>query len=139
MTSIPVQRALALAGVTLLATILALAIALPHARSSLTSSLPRAIPAVGGGWYHALAAPYTPPSGHRTACGERLDARTLGVAHPVLPCGAKLYIAYEGREVLTEVVDRGPHAPGREFNITKALADRIDLHGVKTIRWRFAG
>jgi rare lipoprotein A (peptidoglycan hydrolase) len=40
--------------------------------------------------------------------------------------------------VLTQVIDRGPYAPGREFQLTKALADEIDLHGVQPIKWRFA-
>ena len=63
---------------------------------------------------------------------------TEGVAHPVLPCGVRLYIRFHGREVLTQVVDRGPNVPGREFDITKALANRLDLHGTQTIQWRFA-
>jgi rare lipoprotein A len=56
----------------------------------------------------------------------------------VLPCGVKVYIAYEGTRVLTEVIDRGPFVPGREFDITKALADKIGLHGTQPIRWTFA-
>ena len=43
-----------------------------------------------------------------------------------------------GHEVLTDVVDRGPNVPGRDFDITKALADRLGLHGTQTIKWRFA-
>ena len=66
------------------------------------------------------------------------EARTLGVAHPVLPCGARIYISYGGHKVLTQVIDRGPSAPGREFDVTKALADEIGLHGTKRIRWSYA-
>jgi hypothetical protein len=40
--------------------------------------------------------------------------------------------------VLTQVIDRGPNAPGREFNVTKALADEIGLHGTERIRWSYA-
>jgi rare lipoprotein A (peptidoglycan hydrolase) len=60
------------------------------------------------------------------------------VAHPVLPCGVRLYIRFQGREVLTQVVDRGPNVPGRDLDITKALANRLDLHGTQTVQWRFA-
>ena len=97
------------------------------------------LPKPVGTWYRALAAPYSPAASvGRTACGQRIEARTMGVAHPVLPCGAKLYITYNGRRVLTQVIDRGPNAPGREFAITKALADEIGLHGTHSIRWSFA-
>ena len=60
------------------------------------------------------------------------------IAHPTLPCGVKLYIRFGGKQVLTEVVDRGPNVPGRDFDITKGLADRIGLHGTQTIHWRYA-
>ena len=40
--------------------------------------------------------------------------------------------------MLTTVVDRGPFAPGREFEVTPALADLLRLSGVQTIRWSFA-
>jgi rare lipoprotein A (peptidoglycan hydrolase) len=108
--------------------------------SKLSDSPERAdLPRPAATWYRALAAPYGPStSDARTACGQRLTGETLGVAHPVLPCGVKVYIAYEGTRVLTQVIDRGPNVPGREFNITKALADRIDLHGTQPIRWTFA-
>jgi rare lipoprotein A (peptidoglycan hydrolase) len=62
----------------------------------------------------------------------------MGVAHPVLPCGAKVYLSYGGRRVLTQVIDRGPNKPGREFGVAKPLADEIGLHGTKPIRWSFA-
>jgi hypothetical protein len=60
------------------------------------------------------------------------------VAHPVLPCGTKLFLAYGDQEVLTEVVDRGSGAPGRVFDVTQPLARRLGLSGVQTVRWRFA-
>ena len=63
---------------------------------------------------------------------------TQGVAHPVLPCGVRLYIRFHGREVLTQVIDRGHTAPGREFELTHALARLLRLQGTQTIQWRFA-
>jgi rare lipoprotein A (peptidoglycan hydrolase) len=127
------KRTLALAGVALLAALVSLALAAPDRNDD------KALPKPVGTWYPALAAPYSPAAARkRTACGQRIEARTLGVAHPVLPCGARIYISYGGHKVLTQVIDRGPSAPGREFNVTKALADEIGLHGTKRIRWSYA-
>jgi rare lipoprotein A len=133
------QRIVWLAGITLIVGVAA--IALGQRDSGGSTTFPDAIPVPGtkGGYYTARAAPYAPtPSHRRTACGQPFTKDTLGVAHPVLPCGVKLYIRFHGHEVLTQVVDRGPNVPGRDFDITKALADRIDLHGTQTIKWRFA-
>ena len=97
------------------------------------------MPVPGSGWYRALAAPYpAATSRERTSCGQRLWPKTLGVAHPVLPCGVKLYISYGDKLVLTQVVDRGPGAPGRDFDVTRALAARLGLVGTQQIRWRYA-
>ena len=63
---------------------------------------------------------------------------TIGVANQQLPCGVKLYIEYRGKEVLTQVIDRGHTAPGRTFDVTQALAKLLNLQGTQTIRWRFA-
>jgi hypothetical protein len=131
------QRVVWLAGITLIVGVAALALARRDAGGN--DDLPGAIPVPGIGYYTTRAAPYGPTPDHmRTACGEPFTKETLGVAHPVLPCGVKVYIRFHGREVLTQVVDRGPNVPGREFDITKALADRLGLHGTQTIQWRYA-
>ena len=129
------QRTVALGGVALIAAVLALALG---SADSADSGGPK-LPQPARTWYSALAAPYgATPTRDRTACGQPLQAETLGVAHPVLPCGVKLYIAYDGTRVLTQVIDRGPFVAGREFDITKALADKIGLHGTQPIKWTFA-
>ena len=126
------MRAALLAAVALIAIAVALAVTLRHKHHS-------ALPAAAGDWYSALAAPYPPSTGTRKgACGIRIGPTTPGVAHPVLPCGVKLYIEYHGRQVLTQVVDRGHTVPGREFDLTQALAKSLHLVGTQTIRWRFA-
>ena len=140
MTRAVAQREIVLAGVALVAIVLALLISSRVTDSSGASSdVPEAVPAPGGGWYTALAAPYRiEEDAPTTACGHRADETTQGVAHPVLPCGTKLYLAYGDQEVLTEVVDRGTGAPGRVFDVTRPLARRLGLSGVQTVRWRFA-
>ena len=133
------QRVVWLAGITLVAAIAAFAIT--HRNAGSSNELPAGVTVLGAknGYYTARAAPYGPTaSRRRTACGTPFLKTTEGVAHPVLPCGVKLYIRFQGREVLTQVVDKGPNVPGRDFDITKALANRLDLHGAQTIQWRFA-
>jgi hypothetical protein len=70
------------------------------------------------------------------AAPDRNHGKTL--PKPVGTWYPALYISYGGHKVLTQVIDRGPSAPGREFNVTKALADEIGLHGTKRIRWSYA-
>jgi hypothetical protein len=134
-----VQRQLALAAVALLGGVAALAIAAERDAEAPGPALPRAVPAPGGGWYSALAAPRPPRTGRRTACGHVLTRLSVGVAHPVLPCDIKLYIRYGRRTILTQVIDRGPYVPGREFALTPELAQLFGLRGTQPIRWRFAG
>jgi hypothetical protein len=129
------QREIALAGVALLAVVLAVALTRPG-HDGEPAGPSRAPP---GEWYRALAAPYSfPPGARRTACGQPAGPRTLGLAHPVLPCGAKIVILFDGKQVLTQVVDRGAGLPGREFDVTPGLARTIRLSGIQPIQWRFA-
>jgi hypothetical protein len=131
------QRLLGLAAVALLGGVIALAVtAQDNAASTLVAS---AAPAPGGGWYTALAA--TREAGRnadRTSCGTRLTPGSLGVSHPVLPCRTKLVLLFEGREVLTEVIDNRITAPGRQLELTRRLADQLGLDGTQRVRWRFA-
>jgi rare lipoprotein A (peptidoglycan hydrolase) len=125
-------RALVLAGVALIAALIALEIA--H-----TSKKKDTLPKPAGQWYTALAAPYTPSTTTQSgACGLRIGPNTEGLTHPVLPCGVKVYVKFGGREVLTQVVDRGHMPPGREFDVTQKLAKLLGLQGTQTIQWRFA-
>ena len=140
MSAAVVQRLVWLAAVTLVVGVGALALARRHASGG-HDDIPGSVPVAGtpSGYYTSRAAPYAPTSKRRrTACGEPFTKTLQGVAHPVLPCGVKLYIRFNGKDVLTQVVDRGPNVPGRDFDITKALADRIGLHGTQQIEWRYA-
>jgi rare lipoprotein A (peptidoglycan hydrolase) len=127
------QRELALAAIAVLAGVVVLAVSISRSGNGKASSLPQPVH-----WYQALAAPYTPSAKRRTACGQKVDGHTLGLAHPVLPCGAKIFIDYGGKRVLTQVIDKGPAVPGREFDVTKALADKIGLQGVDQLEWAYA-
>ena len=67
-----------------------------------------------------------------------LTQSSLGVTHPVLPCGAKILIRYGGETVLTEVIDNELTATGRQFELTPALATLVGLDGTQAIDWRYA-
>lgn len=133
------QRALLLGAATLLAAIVGLAISHQLDSTSASSNLPEAVPAPGGGWYEALAGLEAPRAyGRPTACGHVLERATLGVSHPVLVCGAKIYIGHGNTEMLTQVVARGPSSSAVQFGLTEALARQLGVRGRTTIRWRFA-
>jgi rare lipoprotein A len=126
------RREFGLAAVALLAGVIALAV------SAQTHSDSSALPAAYGSYPALAGSSGTAAFGKRTACGTIIRATTEGVAHPVLPCGARIYITYNGKHVLTQVIDRGPYVVGRQFELTEALARMIGLTGVKRIRWSYA-
>ena len=133
------QRAVALAAVALLAALGALALAGGARDDDGDAGEARAVPVAVTGWYSALAGSRgAPRDAERTTCRRILTNRSLGVTHPVLPCGAKVFISYGGTEVLTEVIDSRLKRSGRQFELTEALAQRLGLDGTQQIRWRFA-
>ena len=132
MTPVFAQRQIALAGVALLAAVIALAVARWGDSNTVDANVAETP------WYRAVGAPYRPAVDTASACGFKLKAESMGVAHPVLPCRARIVVSYEGREAITHVIDRGPTVPGRDFDITEALARELGLQGTQPIRWRFA-
>jgi hypothetical protein len=128
------QRGIALAAIALLAAIIGLAVTSGH-RGSSTTKLPERV----GDWYHARAAPLSGDlEGTTTACGVQLGRRTLGIADPVLPCGAKIYVGYEDQDVLTQVVATGPGVAGTRFGLTPALAQSLGIERPVSVRWSYA-
>jgi rare lipoprotein A (peptidoglycan hydrolase) len=127
------QRQLALVGVAIVGATGSLAVTTrsrPHA-----AGLP---PAVGS--YTALAGSSGPrANGRTTGCDIVIGPATQGVANPVLPCGTRIYLGYRGRHILVTVIDHGPVQPGRQFDLTDALARRLGLAGVRKIEWSYAG
>jgi rare lipoprotein A len=126
------QREVALAGLALLAVAISLAVtSQTHTSSSNTPQRE--------GSYVALAGSSGPAAfGRRTACGGVIRPETIGVSHPTLPCGARVFITYHGQTVLVQIIDRGPFVPGRQFDLTDALARRLGLRGVQEIHWAYA-
>jgi Lytic transglycolase len=133
------QRFLALAGAGLLAGVIAVAVAQQN-ESSARASGPRPAVGQGVGWSDAVAgvARGYPVRGRRSRCGWLLRPGTLGVVHPVLPCGTKMFVELHGRRVYTQVVDRGPVPSREDFDLTAALAGKLGLVGTDDVRWAFA-
>ena len=131
------QREVALAAAALLAAVVALGVADWRESEPEGARLPASVPTPGGGWYEAIAAPIRAPA-EPTECGYTVDRRTVGVTHPVLPCGVKLYVRYGANAVLTQVIGKPPPGPGRQFGLTSALGRTLGVSGTVRVRWRYA-
>jgi rare lipoprotein A len=85
--------------------------------------------------YRLAGASYYGPGlyGNGVACGGTLLPGTMGVAHKTLPCGTKVKLRYHGRSVTVPVIDRGPYVPGRDYDLTEAVKERLGFPGVGTV------
>jgi hypothetical protein len=91
------------------------------------------------GWYEALAGTRGPVGdAERTTCGLTLTSKSLGVTHPILPCGAKLLVRYGDTTLLTEVIDTKLKRPANQLELTDGIARELGLDGIQRIEWRFA-
>jgi hypothetical protein len=132
------QREVALAGVALLAAIVSLALT-SHGDHKKTTGLIQPM-TLNGSWRQSLAGAEPVQYGRRTNCSIVLRPNTVGVTDSVLPCGVKLYLQYgNSPEILTQVIARRPVPPGRKFELTPKLAEKLGIDGVQRIRWVFAG
>jgi rare lipoprotein A (peptidoglycan hydrolase) len=127
-TAAAARRIASLAAVAVLAVAVAVYVQHRHGHHS-------ALPAGAGPWTPALAAPYAPAA--RTDCGVTVNAATVGVGHPVLPCGVRIYVRFGDRTVLTTIIDRGGVPPGRELDLTPKLAELLGVQGTQSVEWRF--
>jgi rare lipoprotein A len=71
--------------------------------------------------------------GQRTACGQVLRRRTIGVANRTLPCGTPVQIYYKGRVITVPVIDRGPYAHGANWDLTMATGRALGMLGTAVI------
>ncbi len=126
------QRQAALAGVALLAALGAVAVGRSDVRAEPAGTSSAVAPT--DRWRTALVG----VSRRGAGCGQRVREDTVGVVHPVLPCGAKLVVQAGGKTIRTEVVGRGPVGLEHEFDLTPALGAELRVTGTTEIRWRFA-
>jgi hypothetical protein len=132
------HRVVVLAAVALLGAVLALAVVERRAQddeaaAALTSA------SAPAGWNTAFAGSRGPAGdAQRTTCGQVLGPQSLGVTHPVLPCGAKVVLRNGENQVLTEVIDNALVESGRQLELTESLARMLDVDGTAEVEWRFA-
>lgn len=69
--------------------------------------------------------------GRKTASGEIFDMNGYTAAHKDLPFGTKLLVKNleNGKSVVVRVNDRGPFVAGREIDLSKAAAAKLDMMG----------
>jgi len=126
-----------LAAVALLAAVAAMAIVAQNGSNAGAAALTSA-PAPAG-WNIAFAGSRgATGDAQRTTCGQVLAPQSLGVTHPVLPCGAKVILRSGDKQVLTEVIDNALVEPGRQLEVTDALAKMLGIDGTVELEWRFA-
>lgn len=70
--------------------------------------------------------------GRKTASGERFDLNELTAAHKTLPFGTRVCVrsAVTGKSVVVRINDRGPFAPGRVIDLSKAAAQELGMLGL---------
>jgi rare lipoprotein A len=85
--------------------------------------------------YRPAAASYYGPGlyGGALACGGTLTTGKLGVAHKTLPCGSRVTLRYRGRTVTVPVIDRGPYAGNREYDLTAATKAKLGFPSTGTV------
>jgi rare lipoprotein A len=85
--------------------------------------------------YRPAEASYYGPGlyGGGLACGGTLTPSKLGVANKTLPCGAKVTLRYRGHTVTVPVIDRGPYAGNREYDLTAATKAKLGFPSTGTV------
>jgi hypothetical protein len=130
------QRLVVLAAVALLAAVAVLAIVERLPDEDVSALTGARAPA---GWNTAFAGSRGPAGdAQRTTCGHVLAAESVGITHPVLPCGAKVVLRNGETQVLSEVIDNELVEPGRQLEVTESLAGLLGIDGTVEIEWRFA-
>ena len=130
-------RLVILGAIALLGGVVALAIVEERSQDDRPAALVGA--AAPAGWNTAFAGPRGPAGdAQRTTCGQVLAPDSLGVTHPVLPCGTKLILRNGERQVLSEVIDNALVEAGRQLEVTEALGRILDLDRTAEIEWRYA-
>lgn len=72
----------------------------------------------------------------QTASGEKFNKNKLTVAHKYLPFGTIIRITNleNNKSVICRVNDRGPYVKNREYDVTKRIADTLDISKIGIAR-----
>jgi rare lipoprotein A (peptidoglycan hydrolase) len=78
--------------------------------------------------------------GHKTACGQTLTPKVIGVANRTLPCGTLVKVSYRGHTLTVPVLDRGPYSHiGADWDLTAGAAQALEISETVRIRTRIVG
>ncbi len=77
--------------------------------------------------------------GKKTACGQTLTPRVVGVANRTLPCGTLVQVAYHDRAVTVPVLDRGPYSHIASWDLTAGAAHALGITETVRIHTRVVG
>lgn len=77
-------------------------------------------------------ASWYPPTGHRTADGERYNPNAFTAAHRSIAFGAMIGVRRGNRKITVRVNDRGPFVKGRCLDVSPAAARALGFKGQGT-------
>ncbi|MBA4370718.1 MAG: hypothetical protein C0418_03960 [Coriobacteriaceae bacterium] len=89
-----------------------------------------------GEWKTAVASHYGRSFTGRGASGETIGPYSMIVAHRTLPFGTLIEFEYRGKRAVARVADRGPHTPGRVFDLGPGVVRTLDFAGVNEVLYR---
>lgn len=92
-----------------------------------------------GAWKTGVASHYGRNFTGRGANGEAIGPYTMMVAHKTLPFGTLIEFEYNGKRCVAKVADRGPHSPGRDFDLGPGVVRVLGFSGVHEVRYRIIG
>ncbi len=95
-----------------------------------------ATPAKAGGAWHTTTMTWYGPGfyGHRTACGQVMTRRLIGVAaHVGVRCGPRIEIRTHHHDRIVRVVDHCGCAPGSDLDATARLMIHLTNHHPHTL------
>lgn len=99
-------------------------------------SAPNQDVSASGEWHTAVASHYSATFSGRGASGEEIGPYTMMVAHRTLPFGTLVEFEYKGKRAVASVEDRGPHVPGREWDLGPGVVRALGFSGVNEVRYR---
>ena len=103
-----------------------------HHEPTLTAYLPITRPGIAS-WYGPRF------HGRLTASGARYNMNALTAASPWIKLGSVVKIYYRDRLVVVTINDRMPTSSRRDFDLSKAAAQRLGILdiGVAQIKWSY--
>jgi rare lipoprotein A (peptidoglycan hydrolase) len=77
--------------------------------------------------------------GKKTACGQTLTPRVVGLANRTLPCGTLVKVSYRSHSLTIPVLDRGPYSHIADWDLTSGAAHALGITDTVRIATRVVG